>query len=52
MEGTGAIFGKGMKKPRPGRTRVIFGEPLLSLPYENTRRYNARIVAAVGRLTE
>jgi 1-acyl-sn-glycerol-3-phosphate acyltransferase len=52
IEGTGAIFGKGMKKPRPGRTRVIFGEPLLSLPDENTRRYNARIEAAVGRLTE
>ncbi|NBS30785.1 MAG: 1-acyl-sn-glycerol-3-phosphate acyltransferase, partial [Actinobacteria bacterium] len=52
IEGTGAIFGKGMKKPRPGRTRVIFGEPLLSFPDENTRRYNARIEAAVGRLTE
>jgi len=52
IEGTGAIFGKGMKRPRPGRTRVIFGEPLRAFEDENTRRYNARIEAAVGRLTE
>ncbi len=52
IEGTGAIFGKGMKKPRPGRTRVIFGEPLTAIEGENTRRYNARIESAVGRLSE
>lgn len=52
IEGTGAIFGKGMKRPRPGRTRVIFGAPLHAFQDENTRRYNARIEAAVGRLTE
>ena len=52
IEGTGAIFGKGMKRPRPGRTRVIFGAPLTSYEDENTRRYNARIESAVGRLTE
>ena len=51
-EGTGAIFGKGMKRPRPGRARVIFGAPLTSFEDENTRRYNARIESAVGRLTE
>ncbi len=52
IEGTGAIFGKGMRKPRPGRTRVIFGEPLQPVSDENTRRYNARIESAVARLAE
>ena len=28
IDGTGAIFGKGMKRPKPGRTRVVFGGPL------------------------
>ena len=30
IDGTGAIFGKGMKKPKPGRTKVIFGHPLMA----------------------
>ena len=25
IDGTGAIFGKGMKRPKPGRTKVVFG---------------------------
>ena len=25
IDGTGAIFGKGMKRPKPGKTKVIFG---------------------------
>jgi len=50
IDGTGAIFGKGMKRPKPGRTRVIFGAPLYPSDAENTRRYNARIEAAVTRL--
>ena len=29
IDGTGAIFGKGMKRPKPGRTKVVFGAPLL-----------------------
>ncbi len=28
IDGTGAIFGKGMKRPKPGRTKVVFGSPL------------------------
>ena len=28
IDGTGSIFGKGMKRPKPGRTRVVFGAPL------------------------
>jgi 1-acyl-sn-glycerol-3-phosphate acyltransferase len=50
IDGTGAIFGKGMKRPKPGRTRVIFGAPLRPAEGENTRRFNSRIEAAVTRL--
>jgi 1-acyl-sn-glycerol-3-phosphate acyltransferase len=50
IDGTGPIFGKSMKKPKPGRTKVVFGTPLRPLDDENTRRYNARIEAAVTRL--
>jgi 1-acyl-sn-glycerol-3-phosphate acyltransferase len=50
IDGTGAIFGKGMKRPKPGRTKVIFGAPLRPADGENTRRFNARIEAAVTRL--
>ena len=28
IDGTGAIFGKGMKRPKPGKTKVVFGAPL------------------------
>lgn len=50
IDGTGAIFGKGMKRPKPGRTKVVFGAPLWPRDDENTRRFNARIEAAVTRL--
>ena len=50
IDGTGAIFGKGMKKPKPGRTKVIFGHPLMPEDGESTRRFNARIEAAVTAL--
>lgn len=50
IDGTGAIFGKGMKRPKPGRTKVVFGAPLRPREGENTRRFNARIEAAVTRL--
>jgi 1-acyl-sn-glycerol-3-phosphate acyltransferase len=39
-----------MKRPRPGRTKVVFGAPLYPAEDENTRRYNARVEAAVTRL--
>ncbi len=52
IDGTGSIFGKGMKRPRPGRTRVVFGAPLRPEPDENTRRLNARITAAVTALAD
>jgi 1-acyl-sn-glycerol-3-phosphate acyltransferase len=50
IDGTGAIFGKGMKRPKPGTSRVIFGRPLRPEPGESTRRFNARIDAAVTAL--
>jgi 1-acyl-sn-glycerol-3-phosphate acyltransferase len=50
IDGTGPIFGKGMSRPKPGRTKVIFGAPLWPRDDENTRRYNARIEEAVTRL--
>ena len=50
IDGTGAIYGKGMKRPKPGRTKVVFGAPLRQRDDENTRRFNSRIEAAVTRL--
>lgn len=50
IDGTGAILGKGMQRPRPGRTRVVFGTPLRPSDGESTRRFNARIEAAVTTL--
>ena len=47
IDGTGAIFGKGMKRPKPGRTKVVFGAPLQSEDGESTRHFNSRIEAAV-----
>jgi 1-acyl-sn-glycerol-3-phosphate acyltransferase len=52
IDGTGSIFGKGMKRPRPGRTRIVFGAPLRPEPDESTRRLNARIEAAVTALAD
>jgi len=52
IEGTGSIFGKGMTRPKPGRTRIVFGRPLEPGPVESTRRFNARIQAAVTALAD
>lgn len=50
IDGTGVIFGKGAKRLKPGRTRVIFGAPVWPEEGETTRRFNARIEAAVTLL--
>ena len=50
IDGTGAIYGKGMKRPKPGRSKVVFGAPLRPSEGESTRRFNARIEAAVTAL--
>jgi 1-acyl-sn-glycerol-3-phosphate acyltransferase len=52
IDGTGSVFGKGMKRPKPGRTRVVFGAPLRPDGDESTRRFNARIEAAVTALAD
>jgi 1-acyl-sn-glycerol-3-phosphate acyltransferase len=52
IDGTGRIFGKGMKRPRRGRSRVVFGSPLWPDEGESTRRLNVRIAAAVDRLAD
>ena len=50
IDGTGALFGKGMKRPKAGTTKVVFGAPLRPLEGESTRRFAARIQAAVTAL--
>lgn len=52
IDGTGAIYGKGMKRPKPGTSRVVFGRPLRPEEGESTRRFNARIEAAVTALAD
>lgn len=50
IDGTGSIYGKGMKRLKPGTTKVVFGSPLFPIEEESTRRFNARIEAAVTAL--
>lgn len=50
IDGTGTIYGKGMKRPKPGSSKVIFGAPLWPIEGESTRRFNTRIEAAVTAL--
>lgn len=52
IDGSGSIFGKGMKWPKPGRTRVVFGSPMRPAGDESTRRFNTRIEAAVAVLAD
>jgi 1-acyl-sn-glycerol-3-phosphate acyltransferase len=50
IDGTGSIYGKGMKRPKAGKSKVVFGAPLFPQEGESTRRFNARIEAAVTAL--
>ena len=50
IDGTGALFGKGAKGLRAGTTNVVFGRPMRPLDGESTRRFAARIEAAVAAL--
>jgi 1-acyl-sn-glycerol-3-phosphate acyltransferase len=50
LDGTGAILGRGMKRPKPGRTKVTFGAPLSRRDGEDARRFGERIEAAVAVL--
>lgn len=50
LEGTGVIFGKGMKRPKPGTTKVTFGSPLTAEPGDDARSFSARVESAVAAL--
>jgi 1-acyl-sn-glycerol-3-phosphate acyltransferase len=50
LDGTGAIWGKGSKRLKPGRTKVTFGAPLFMRDDENVRRFGDRIEQSVGAL--
>jgi 1-acyl-sn-glycerol-3-phosphate acyltransferase len=50
IDGTGSLFPKGAKKLQAGTTKVVFGAPLEAADGESTRRFNARIEAAVAAL--
>lgn len=50
IDGTGAILGKGMRRPQRGRTVVTFGAPLHAAAGEDARRFGTRVEAAVAAL--
>ncbi len=52
IEGTGRILRKGKNTPRRSPTRVTFGEPLWPAEGEDSRRFAARIEAAVAALAD
>lgn len=52
LEGTGRIFAKGDKLPRPGATTVTFGHPLVAADGESSIRFASRIETAVGELAD
>ena len=52
IDGTGSIFGKGMKRPKPGRVTRGVRDADRPGDGESTRRFNARIQAAVTTLAD
>jgi len=50
IDGTGAIWGKGASRIKPGSVTVTFGAPLHQRDDENVRRFSDRIERAVGEL--
>jgi 1-acyl-sn-glycerol-3-phosphate acyltransferase len=52
VAGSGRILGKGMRRPRPGRTRVTFGSPIVADPDDDARSLGRRIEAAVAALAD
>ena len=52
LEGTGAIWGKGARRLRPGRTQVVFGSPIIPSESDSTRRIAARLGTDVARLAD
>ncbi len=52
LEGTGRILRKGASRPRPSRTMVTFGDPVVAEPGESSRRLGERIERAVAELAD
>ena len=52
IDGTGRILRKGRLLPRPSRTTITFGDPLLPTEGEHARRFAARLEAAVASLAD
>ena len=52
LDGTGQLWPKGSRWPRPGRASVIFGVPMQADPGEDARRLNTRLEAAVAALAD
>lgn len=52
LEGTGRIYARGDKRPRPGSTRVTFGRPLYPVEGDDARRFAPRIEAEVATLAD
>lgn len=52
IAGTGRILGKGMTRPRPGRTRVTFGHPIRPGEDDDARSLGPRIEQAVAALAD
>ena len=50
LDGTGAIWGKGQSKLKPGSVTVTFGAPLRQREGENVRRFSDRIERTVAEL--
>jgi 1-acyl-sn-glycerol-3-phosphate acyltransferase len=50
LQGTGRILRKGRTLPRPSRTTVTFGDPLVAAEGENARAFAVRLQAAVAAL--
>ncbi len=52
LDGTGTILGKGMKRPKPGVTKVTFGTPLVPTADDDARTFAERIELAVTALAD
>jgi 1-acyl-sn-glycerol-3-phosphate acyltransferase len=52
VEGTNRILPKGARRIRPQRTTIVFGSPLWAADDEDSRRFAARIEAAVAELAD
>jgi len=50
IDGSGAIWGKGAKRLKPGSVTITFGAPLRQRDGENVRRFSDRIETAVAQL--